>query len=136
MSRHPWWTRACWTARASTSSFRRWPSTGPLLSIRRFGTTPLTADDLLRYRALTPQMLETAAQGRCSARLNIVVSGGTGSGKTTLLNVLSGFISDARAHRHHRGLGGTAAEAGARGRGWSAARPTWKARAPSASASW
>ena len=30
---------------------------GPLLSIRRFGSTPLTADDLLRHRTLTPQML-------------------------------------------------------------------------------
>jgi pilus assembly protein CpaF len=67
---------------------------GPLLSIRRFGSTPLTADDLLRYRSLTPQMLETL-RSAVRARLNIVVSGGTGSGKTTLLNVLSGFISDA-----------------------------------------
>jgi pilus assembly protein CpaF len=67
---------------------------GPLMSIRRFGTTPITADDLLRYRSLTPQMLETL-RGAVRARLNIVVSGGTGSGKTTLLNVLSGYISDA-----------------------------------------
>jgi pilus assembly protein CpaF len=67
---------------------------GPLLSIRRFGATPLTADDLLRHRALTPQMLETL-RGAVRARLNIVVSGGTGSGKTTLLNVLSGYISNA-----------------------------------------
>ena len=67
---------------------------GPLLSIRRFGSTPLTADDLLRYRTLTPQMLETL-RSAVRARLNIVISGGTGSGKTTLLNVLSGYISDA-----------------------------------------
>jgi pilus assembly protein CpaF len=67
---------------------------GPLLSIRRFGATPLTADDLLRHRALTPQMLEIL-RSAVRARLNIVVSGGTGSGKTTLLNVLSGFISAA-----------------------------------------
>jgi pilus assembly protein CpaF len=66
---------------------------GPLLSIRRFGSTPLTADDLLRHRTLTPQMLETL-RGAVRARLNIVISGGTGSGKTTLLNVLSGYISD------------------------------------------
>ncbi len=65
---------------------------GPILSIRRFGTTPLTAEDLLRNQALTPPMLEVL-QGAVKARLNIVVSGGTGSGKTTLLNVLSGFIS-------------------------------------------
>ena len=65
---------------------------GPLLSIRRFGSTPLTYDDLLRHRTLTPQMLEIL-RSAVRARLNIVVSGGTGSGKTTLLNVLSGFIS-------------------------------------------
>ena len=67
---------------------------GPLLSIRRFGSTPLTADDLLRHRTLTPQMLETL-RSAVRARLNIVISGGTGSGKTTLLNVLSGYISNA-----------------------------------------
>ncbi len=65
---------------------------GPLVSIRRFGKTPLTADDLLRHRALTPQMLGLL-ESAVRARLNIVVSGGTGSGKTTLLNVISGYIS-------------------------------------------
>jgi pilus assembly protein CpaF len=65
---------------------------GPLVSIRRFGSTPLTSEDLLRHRALTPQMMEIL-RSAVRARLNIVVSGGTGSGKTTLLNVLSGFIS-------------------------------------------
>ena len=65
---------------------------GPLLSIRRFGSSPLSAEDLLRYRALTPQMLEIL-RAAVRARLNIVVSGGTGSGKTTLLNVLSGYVS-------------------------------------------
>ncbi len=65
---------------------------GPLISIRRFGSSPLTHEDLLRHKALTPQMLEVL---KCAvkARLNIVVSGGTGAGKTTLLNVLSGYIS-------------------------------------------
>ena len=67
---------------------------GPLLSIRRFGSSPLTSDDLLRHRALTPPMLELL-RAAVKARLNIVVSGGTGSGKTTLLNVLSGFVSPA-----------------------------------------
>ncbi len=65
---------------------------GPLVSIRRFGKSPLTADDLLRHRALIPPMLEVL-QCAVRARLNIVVSGGTGAGKTTLLNVLSGYIS-------------------------------------------
>ena len=66
---------------------------GPILSIRRFGTTPLTADDLLSYGEYTLQMLDIL-QKAVKARLNIVISGGTGSGKTTLLNVLSGFISE------------------------------------------
>src|SRR6185437_7900613 len=57
------------------------------------GSIPLEAEDLLRNRSLTPQMLETL-KGAVRARMNIVVSGGTGAGKTTLLNVLSGFISD------------------------------------------
>jgi pilus assembly protein CpaF len=65
---------------------------GPILSIRKFGATPLAAEDLLRNQALTEPMLEML-KGAVQARLNIVVSGGTGAGKTTLLNVLSGFIS-------------------------------------------
>jgi len=66
---------------------------GPIMSIRRFGSSPLQAEDLVRNQMLTPQMLE-ALKGAVRARLNIVVSGGTGAGKTTLLNVLSGFISE------------------------------------------
>src|ERR1700730_13575405 len=65
---------------------------GPILSIRRFGSTPLTAADLVRNLMLTQPMMD-ALQSAVRARLNIVVSGGTGAGKTTLLNVLSGFIS-------------------------------------------
>ena len=66
---------------------------GPIMSIRRFGSTPLEASDLLRNVSMTPQMLQLL-QGCIKARLNIVVSGGTGAGKTTLLNVLSSFIPD------------------------------------------
>lgn len=66
---------------------------GPIMSIRRFGSTPLGPDDLIRKRAVTPQMMETL-KGAVRARMNIVVSGGTGAGKTTLLNVLSSFISE------------------------------------------
>ena len=66
---------------------------GPILSIRRFGTTPLTADDMLNNNSLTPAMLELL-KGIVKARLNILISGGTGSGKTTLLNILSGYIPD------------------------------------------
>ena len=66
---------------------------GPILSIRKFGTKPLAAEDLLRNKALTAPMLEVL-KGAVQARLNIIVSGGTGAGKTTLLNVLSGFIDE------------------------------------------
>ena len=66
---------------------------GPIVSIRRFGSTPLSAHDLIVKGAYTPEMLEVL-QKAVKARLNIVVSGGTGAGKTTLLNVLSSFISE------------------------------------------
>lgn len=67
---------------------------GPILSIRRFGRDPLTADSLIENNSLTPNMLQLLA-GAVEARLNIVISGGTGAGKTTLLNVLSAFIPEA-----------------------------------------
>jgi pilus assembly protein CpaF len=66
---------------------------GPILSIRRFGATPLAAEDLLRNKALTQPMLDVL-RGAVQARLNIIVSGGTGAGKTTLLNALSSYISE------------------------------------------
>jgi pilus assembly protein CpaF len=66
---------------------------GPHLSIRRFGHIPITEDDLLASRTITPPILELI-RGAVKSRLNIVISGGTGAGKTTLLNVLSGYISD------------------------------------------
>jgi pilus assembly protein CpaF len=67
---------------------------GPLVSIRRFGVRPLTAEDLVAKGALTVEMLEFLA-ACVRGRLNMVIAGGTGSGKTTLLNALSRFISDA-----------------------------------------
>jgi pilus assembly protein CpaF len=65
---------------------------GPHLSIRRFGHTPVTEDDLLANQTLTAPMLGLLRLA-VSARLNVVISGGTGAGKTSLLNVLSGYIS-------------------------------------------
>ncbi len=64
---------------------------GPLLSIRRFAVVPLTAEDLIHKRSLTPE-LSLLLSGMVRAKLNILISGGTGSGKTTLLNVLSASI--------------------------------------------
>ncbi len=67
---------------------------GAAMSIRRFGSNPLKLEDLLNYKAFTPEMV-MLMEGAMKARLNIVISGGTGSGKTTLLNTLSSFISNA-----------------------------------------
>ena len=66
---------------------------GPILSIRRFGRDPLTADELLQNRSLTAPMLDLL-RSCVFGRMNVLVSGGTGAGKTTLLNVLSSFISN------------------------------------------
>jgi len=64
---------------------------GAAMSIRRFGSNPLKLEDLLNYRAFTPEMV-MLLEGCIKARLNMIISGGTGSGKTTLLNTLSSFI--------------------------------------------
>ena len=66
---------------------------GPILSIRRFGRDPLTADELMQNHTLTAPMLEML-RGCVYGRMNCLISGGTGAGKTTLLNVLSSFISN------------------------------------------
>ncbi|MCI0337876.1 MAG: CpaF family protein [Acidobacteria bacterium] len=64
---------------------------GPVLSIRRFGTDPLTIKNLVDFKTLTPQLVQVL-EACVKARLNVLISGGTGAGKTTLLNCLSGFI--------------------------------------------
>lgn len=64
---------------------------GAAVSIRRFGSKPLHLEDLLNYKAFTPEMV-MLLEGCIKARLNMVICGGTGSGKTTLLNTLSAFI--------------------------------------------
>ncbi len=64
---------------------------GPVLTIRKFAKKPITVEQLIQYGSITPEAVEFL-KACVSARINIVVSGGTGSGKTTLLNVLSGFI--------------------------------------------
>jgi pilus assembly protein CpaF len=66
---------------------------GPSMSIRRFGTDPLTVDNLVEYGALTPEIVELL-DAIVTCRLNVLISGGTGSGKTTLLNVVSSFIPE------------------------------------------
>ncbi|WP_026259245.1 CpaF family protein [Uliginosibacterium gangwonense] len=66
---------------------------GPVLSIRRFASIPLTMNNLVEYKTLVPEMAELLA-GLTRAKINILISGGTGSGKTTLLNILSSYIPD------------------------------------------
>ncbi len=66
---------------------------GAAVSIRRFGSNPLKLEDLLNFKAFTPEMV-MLLEGAIKARLNIIISGGTGSGKTTLLNTLSSFIQN------------------------------------------
>jgi pilus assembly protein CpaF len=65
---------------------------GAAVSIRRFGSNPLKLENLLNFKAFTPEMV-MLLEGAIKARLNVIISGGTGSGKTTLLNTLSSFIS-------------------------------------------
>jgi pilus assembly protein CpaF len=66
---------------------------GPLLTIRKFPTRRLAADDLIRLGTLTAE--STDFLERCvKARLNVLISGGTGTGKTTLLNIMSGAIPE------------------------------------------
>jgi pilus assembly protein CpaF len=64
---------------------------GPTMSIRRFGANPLKLEDLLNFKAFSPEMA-MLMEAAIKARLNIIISGGTGCGKTTLLNTLSSFI--------------------------------------------
>src|SRR5438094_797991 len=55
---------------------------GPVLSIRRFRTDRLGAQDLVGRDSLTQPMLDFL-KAAVSCRLNVIVSGGTGAGKTT-----------------------------------------------------
>ena len=66
---------------------------GPVVSIRRFGADPLKMSSLIDNKALTKDIADML-QMVVSARLNVLISGGTGAGKTTLLNALSAFIPE------------------------------------------
>lgn len=64
---------------------------GPVITIRKFSSAPLGAEDLVSKGTISRsalKFLEVCVKGR----LNIVVCGGTSSGKTTLLNLLASFI--------------------------------------------
>ncbi|HEX2031023.1 MAG TPA: CpaF family protein [Actinomycetota bacterium] len=64
---------------------------GPVVTLRKFGISPLGPDELLRLGSLTEEMMEFLG-GAVRDRANVVVSGGAASGKTTLLGALSSFI--------------------------------------------
>ena len=65
---------------------------GPIVTIRKFSEKALTFDELLAWKAITPEAADFL-RAAVKAKYNIIVSGGTGSGKTTFLNALSQFIS-------------------------------------------
>jgi pilus assembly protein CpaF len=64
---------------------------GPTVTIRKFPENPMTVEQLIAYKSITPAVAEFLE--RCvKAKYNIFISGGTGSGKTTFLNAMSNFI--------------------------------------------
>ncbi len=69
---------------------------GPSMSIRRFGSRPITAERLIEIRSMSEGMLELLSAA-VRARISVLISGGTGAGETTFLNMLSGYIP-----RHER----------------------------------
>ncbi|MDJ0994824.1 MAG: CpaF family protein [Dinoroseobacter sp.] len=64
---------------------------GPALSIRKFARNPFTMQSLVDQGTMTPKAA-MLLEALVSARLNVLISGGTGSGKTTLLNAMSSQI--------------------------------------------
>jgi pilus assembly protein CpaF len=61
---------------------------GPSMSIRRFGTGPIAANQLVQLKSISQGMMDLLAAA-VRARLCVLISGGTGAGKTTMLNILS-----------------------------------------------
>lgn len=66
---------------------------GVSISIRKFPARQITLETMVAANQLTPELAKFLSD--CiSARVNVIVCGGTGSGKTTLLNALSASISE------------------------------------------
>ncbi|BEH15245.1 MAG: ATPase [Alteromonadaceae bacterium] len=64
---------------------------GPSMSIRKFSSKHLTANELVNLGSMTRDCLDLLSN-IVESRRNLLVSGGTGTGKTTILNLLSEFI--------------------------------------------
>lgn len=64
---------------------------GPAVSIRRFGTGPVAAKQLVAMKSISAEMIEMLSAA-VRARISILISGGTGAGKTTFLNIMSQYI--------------------------------------------
>lgn len=64
---------------------------GATVTIRKFSRTPMTVEQLLRYKSITPEVAQVL-EVLVKAKYNIFICGGTGSGKTTFLNAVSNFI--------------------------------------------
>jgi pilus assembly protein CpaF len=66
---------------------------GPVLTIRRFASRPLTPDDLVRLGTCSRETMDLLVAA-VRQRRTILVSGGTSSGKTTTLNALGYAIGE------------------------------------------
>jgi pilus assembly protein CpaF len=66
---------------------------GPVVTIRKFSSTPMTIEQLIKYGSITEEIAKILKL-LVESKYNIFISGGTGSGKTTFLNALSNYIPD------------------------------------------
>lgn len=64
---------------------------GAIVTIRKFSKTPMTVEQLLKFKSITPEVAHVL-EILVKAKYNIFICGGTGSGKTTFLNAMSNFI--------------------------------------------
>lgn len=66
---------------------------GSLLSIRKFSRKPISMERMIELGSISAPMA-SVLRAIVSARLNVIISGGTGSGKTTMLNALSSYVDE------------------------------------------
>ncbi|MEM7031322.1 MAG: ATPase, T2SS/T4P/T4SS family [Chloroflexota bacterium] len=64
---------------------------GPAVTLRKRDPHQITVDDLLKWGAWTPEMVQFL-QACVEGGLNVLISGGYNSGKTTVLNLLANMI--------------------------------------------